>query len=648
MTKPLIKLLVVLFMLLSFSPAFCQPNADSLKQVIRNSDNVQGTVDALNSLSKLIIDSNPDSALALSSSAYNQAKKALYDKGVIASSNMLGNYYQRKGDFKKSIAFYNESRQYALKTNDLQGLAGVSNNMGIIYVNQGNFPAALKAFIDGLNYEQKRGDKKGMAECYNNIAVVHYFLKEYSKFIEYLKKSVAMSESVGDLATANKGYNNIGAFYEEQKKYDEALSWFSKSAKICKQINSKKDYTIAIQNMANMYAKKKDYSLAQQYYNETVMLKKELQDYVGLATVYSSIGDFYTDDLKQYDKALENLNMALSISREKGFRDIEKQVLMNFSDVYKEMKDYKKALEYQVKGSLLKDSIFTLEKAKSMQELQTKYETVEKEKELAQEKANVANSKLVIKNRNNTIMLVCAGFVLSLVVAGGWYNRNQYRQRQYRKEVELKQLLAEAELKNKIQGERERISRDLHDHIGSQLTLMISGLDTMSYKESENHHEDAAKRLNDLSDQARDTMGQLRETIWAMNKEEVSVNMLVSKIQEFSNKANRSISTAVSGDGKVALSPAKSLALFRVCQEAVNNAIKHAEFKTLSINFNAHQDKIDVLIKDDGKGFDPIEVASRGYGLENMAFRLEECGGKFHITSTPGQGTEIKMEVFLN
>ncbi|MES2629178.1 MAG: sensor histidine kinase [Bacteroidota bacterium] len=647
MTKTLLRNALCVCLLFGIARGYAQPSNDSLKSVIRKAESDTSVINAQLALAKNIIDSQLDSTLRLSAIAYNRSKKIGYTRGIMTASNMLGNYYQRISDFDKAMAFYNESRRIAKKTNDLQGLAGVSNNIGIIYVNKGQFPQALQAFFDGLNYEQQRGNKQGMAESYNNIGVINFYQHDYDKCAEYLNKSIAISEELGDLKTVKKGYINVGAILQEAKKYDQALASYSKALKISEKLNDKLEISIAVQNMANIYVLKKEFKIAQQYYGRAVGIKKELRDYNGLAIIYVSIGAFYSGVGDQVN-AEKYFMEAVQISKEKGLKDQEINAYKNLSLMHTAEKNYQKALDYQVLASDAKDSVYNIENAKNIRELQTKYETVEKEKELAQEKANVANSKLVIKQRNNTLIMVSSGFIIFLIIAIGWYNRNQYRQRQYRREVELKQRLADAELKNKIQGERERISRDLHDHIGSQLTLIISGLDTMSYTEARNQHAESAEQLNDLSDQARLTMGQLRETIWAMNKEEVSMEMLVSKIKEFTNKANRSIYTAISGDGTVVISPAKSLALFRVCQEAINNAIKHAEFTTMNIHFSADKNKIDVQISDDGKGFDQQETANGGYGLENMAFRLQECGGSFKLSSAPGQGTRIEMQVSLN
>ncbi len=645
-------LLVGLFLTFLISLSAQVDKVDRLKQVILSQDEDLASIDKKVDLAQKLLNTNLDSAYRLSEQAYQASKEMLYEKGLMTSSNMLGNYFQRKGDLPKSINYYNESKNIALKLKDNKGLASVNNNLGIVYLNQGEFPKALAAFIEGLNYEKKRADQKGVAESYNNIAVVHFYQSDFDKCAEFLKKSVAISEAIKDSSTMKKGYNNIGAVLEQAKKYDEALYYYSKTYRISQALGEKLDMSIAVQNMANIYVYKKDFKTAQEYYNQSVALKKEIGDFNGLATIYVSIGAMY-GKARDFGTAKEYIEQALAISKEKGLANQELSAYKSLRELYQETGDFKKALDFELKHTNLKDSLYNIEKTKSIAELQTKFETADKEKQLALREADLANSKLTIKRRNNILVVISAVFALSLIVGFGWYNRNRYRQRQYRKQMELKQKLADAELRNKIQGERERISRDLHDHIGSQLTLIISGLDILGVKTAANASGNPSEQIDKLSDQARSTMGQLRETIWAMNKEHVSLEMLVKKVQEFIQKANvlivdREISAEIAGEGSVIISPARSLALFRVCQEAINNAIKYADFNRLNLSFTNTGNDLVVVINDDGKGFDKKEVESRGYGLDNMAFRIEECGGEFDISSTPGQGTRINMKFNLN
>ena len=227
------------------------------------------------------------------------------------------------------------------------------------------------------------------------------------------------------------------------------------------------------------------------------------------------------------------------------------------------------------------------------------------------------------------------------------YRQQKLKQARLKSEALLKQERAKAELRERMEAERLRISRDLHDHIGTQLTIIGTNIDKLAFKEKE-----AEKRnyLENISDHSRDTMHQLRETIWAMNVDGISIKMLVGKLQEFFRRANqggKSMSIDNSCREDLTLSPNQTIALFRICQEAANNAIKYADFNTFNIHFWCVSNGLHLKISDDGKGTD-LKDAGKGYGLSNMEQRAKEIGADFKLASSLGNGFTIEMKIEFN
>jgi signal transduction histidine kinase len=619
---------------------------DSLVNLLRSASADTQRVMLRLKIAESLLDSDPDSAFSYASSSYNLAQKLGFANGRIGSANILGNYYQRKGALDKAMDYYNESLGIARERNDLNGQADGHNNIGIIHVNRSQYPAALQSFLKGLEFETRAGNQEGMAESYNNIAVVHYYQGNMGKCAEYLSKANVIIEKLGNRKLLKKGLINLGAIYESTAEYDKAISVYLKALKISEEMDDKKEYSICLQNLANIYTAKKDYTRAFEYFDRAIAVKEKIGDFQGLAVAYANMGLTF-ERSGQEKKAEELFFRALNISREKGFPDTRKMVYENLATLYKNQGKYSEAYDYHVLYSQAKDSIYNLEKLKTVEELQAKYEALEREKKMAEQQSELAKSELLIKNRNNTIIIVSSIAMLILALGIMVYVQQRTKQRQLRKEAGLKQKLAEAELVNKVQSEKERISRDLHDHIGTQLTLITTSLDNLACRFDGN--KELAPHIEDIGSQARDTMAQLRETIWAMNKESISAEMLLSKIREFGQKSSlalgpdKRITTTLQGDGKILLTPSKSLALFRVCQEAVNNALKHADFTEMNIDLLAINGGVTLRIADNGKGFEKEEASTRGYGLENMAFRIEEAGGEFSLTTAPGEGTKIEI-----
>ncbi|MEQ8474260.1 MAG: two-component regulator propeller domain-containing protein [Marinoscillum sp.] len=209
----------------------------------------------------------------------------------------------------------------------------------------------------------------------------------------------------------------------------------------------------------------------------------------------------------------------------------------------------------------------------------------------------------------------------------------------------LKLRLAELETRERVQRERERISRDLHDSVGTHFAYIISRLDFLYLGWDQDHVPDKKDYLNKLSDFARSGMKMLRETIWALSEEQLDANSLKLKIDDylklcFANlRTNYSFKFDVSSDKVKA---ALALNTFRIIQETVSNALKHADAKNIAISFHLDAQKLRLEISDDGKGFNVGEAQKMEdhYGLENLEKRANELAAQIQVQSGPG-GTRI-------
>jgi signal transduction histidine kinase/ligand-binding sensor domain-containing protein len=212
-----------------------------------------------------------------------------------------------------------------------------------------------------------------------------------------------------------------------------------------------------------------------------------------------------------------------------------------------------------------------------------------------------------------------------------------------------KRRLRTIELHQKIQIERERISRDLHDNVGTQLSLISNNIDWVQHPLKVISDSEKADKLQFVSDVAKDIIATLRETIWALNKEQISLEEFSDKLKVFVHKQVSlypSIKLAVNEqiDGSVTLGPSEALNLFRISQEAVANALKYAEAINISVDIIGNEGGYRITINDDGKGFDSREVdPSVQNGLENMRYRADDIGASFEINAAKGRGTAITI-----
>lgn len=198
------------------------------------------------------------------------------------------------------------------------------------------------------------------------------------------------------------------------------------------------------------------------------------------------------------------------------------------------------------------------------------------------------------------------------------------------------------ELEYQLQRQRELIARDLHDGIGSQLTHIISRLDMLVY-----NHPGLIEPLINLRTFASEAVEQLRETIWVLHRTELTYGQLTERMRGLLTRISYDIECpklkiTAYGDSHIFLEPQLASSIFRIMQESVNNAMKHACAAHISVCLAIDEASLTLLISDDGKGFD-IEQIRPGYGLLNMQRRAEELGGSFRICASP-DGTDITAE----
>lgn len=212
----------------------------------------------------------------------------------------------------------------------------------------------------------------------------------------------------------------------------------------------------------------------------------------------------------------------------------------------------------------------------------------------------------------------------------------QYNRIRYRKKIQALQL------QKQLQDERGRISRDLHDNIGAYTSALISGIHQLKQQET---IEDTY--VDELHDYAANIMGYLRETIWVLNNEQLTLTAFVDRFKTYATRISKyyqgqQLHFVTDIQTERILTPQISLNLFRVLQEALQNACKHADANNIRIHFT-HQQRMCFEIADDGKGFDP-DSREQGFGLQNMQARAGEIGFRLQIQTADNGGTVIRLE----
>lgn len=589
-------------------------------------------------------------------------------------------------NISKSRTYYKQIFAIAKKNKSNYSYSKAYNFLGIICDLQGKFDSAKIYYKKSLYYSKTIHSKTSEASAYNNLGLIDWNEGNFSSALLNYQKALVIFEKLNRQEYVANVLSNIGEIYRDLDDLKNAELYMSKSFEIRKKINDEYGMSVSLINLANLYHNKKQYKQAIQYYESGIVLKRKLEDLLGIAIANTDFSVILLET-GQVMKAKKVLEEALKICKE---NDAESNILENaylgMSEVYIDLNQLEKAKIYNQNAFLiiekLKDSkrllnyydneekISLLEKdfkrahlylkkqdsvskviesvdiKKAIHLYETKYQTEKKEKELLKSRSLALEAEAEIKKKNFQFILLFI-FIFGIVLVSYLiYRQQKLKHKQQEQEFELKTAISQIENQNKLQEQRLNISRDLHDNIGSQLTFIISSVDNVKYAFDIDN-----KKLNDklsnISSFAKETIVELRDTIWAMNSNEITFEDLESRINNFIEKAKEAkdeIQFSFETDAELKhtkLTSVEGMNLYRTIQEAINNSIKYADASTISIFVKRLKNQIEITIQDNGIGFDETTI-QKGNGLKNMQKRIEDLGGSLDLFSS-NSGTIITI-----
>lgn len=565
----------------------------------------------------------------------------------------------RHGDYNRydSAVYYG---QKAIKLfeqeKDLDALFTVYSNLNNIYNNQGKYEKAIEYSLQGLKHAEKQKETGWISFFMTDLSLDYHNYESYEKGVYFGKKALKIitQKENPDVGSVWRATNAIAINYDDWNNPDSALHYHKKAFLYFKENDTLKIGS-TYNNIGNTLLKQKKYKEAKRWLttslkiaeiNDSDAAKKDMSYnyqratlYTNLATIESELNNFAEAE-KLFSKAHDFAVKSMSAEK---LRDLYAQR----AKFYTKSQKYKLANEDNESYIKLRDSIFDVKRAKTFAELEAKYQNEKKEKELLQVKSKVVERENDIK-RKNAQAVILALIIIGLIATSYLvYRQQRLKNRQQQQEFELKSAIAKIETQNELQEQRLQISRDLHDNIGSQLTFIISSVDNIKYAFDINNSK-LDNKLSGISDFAKSTIIELRDTIWAMNKNEITFEDLQIRIHNFIEKAKEAkeeINFDFSVDNQLKeckFSSIEGMNIYRTIQEAINNSIKYADSKSISIVIKPSKNAVEILVADDGKGFNINEV-SFGNGIANMKKRIQDVNGTIEINSSENNGTNVKI-----
>lgn len=514
-----------------------------------------------------------------------------------------------------------EEMQYLLELapvvkqiNDHKSIAIINTNLAIAFFNEEELHKAYAYF-------------KGNEVNYNKTKAYPQFAVDRLIFANSLIQMDSLSSAKrildGSLNILNKipessfwqlYHQTLGVYHRETENYKQALKEFETST--------------------NIIEEKKSYGLLSQQYLEYV-------------TLYKKLGNLKMEKeymLKFYELNLKN-NPPRSVYALKELAKMEDRA-----------NNPRKAMEYVNQFFKLNDSVKEEELTRETFQLEQLYQKEKRDREIAE--LEVQNDKtdldLEKKKSQNYLLFILLGSLLFVSVSGYLTYRNRQKKallKQKEQEQEIQQLKVTKEreifgvMMEGVEQERKRLAADLHDGLGGRL----SGISIKLSRLSEN------KEAKTILPQLDDILGNLDDSLQELRG--VARNLMPETLLKYGLKAAVEDYCSTLGDKETKITlqfyntrnindKNELLTLYRIIQELINNAIKHANATEILVQCIVDTSKIDITIEDDGKGFEIEEINKKiGMGLTSLKNRVAYLNGVMDIGSEINEGTSINIQI---
>ncbi|MBD1262178.1 sensor histidine kinase [Maribacter polysiphoniae] len=557
------------------------------------------------------------------------ANKALRLSKNLNSPRLIGRSYHRLAwchgldEMDKKTAYLDSATIRFTSIADNYGLGSVYDTKGTILMAYGSISEALKAYQQAYDFYSKIPDSERQAGVLNNWAIAEYTggntkeaLYKFQKALDYRITEKPISHI--DIARL---YQGLGECHRINGDMEMAATNYLKGY----------EHRNAVENIGVVESM---LSLASLIY-EAAERKMDTLAIVGLVNDYG-----FVSSLHLIESAEKTRGIADRIGMKNAIMDVRRQRnILN--------KDFKAAYEILLKQKQLQEEYKLSESSlEAMADMKVKFEKDQLKIKLLEEE--VVNQK---SQDRMTMLLFSLGALLLIAIIGLLYYQNRVKTGQLKlNEAHREQQIVS--MRSMLEGqekERSRIARDLHDGLGNLLSTLKVNIGSLQInfddKNSKKIYGSASQMIDEACIEVRkiahEMMPQALKKL-GLRKALEDLVLKMDAIHEFDAEFH------VHGKERI-FDDSTNVMLFRIVQEALNNIVRYAKAKEVSVQITYSEDWFDLTIEDDGIGFDPNALdTDKGMGLKSIAFRTEFIKGTYDLTSRPGVGTLVTINIPLN
>lgn len=567
----------------------------------------------------------------------SQAKQALY-----------------QNDYTQAIALYQQCLQQAQQHRDWTRTANAFIGIGVAHDRSGNYEEALRQYFQAAAWYERAGNEKKQAGTLKNIGNVYRVLRSFDKSYAYFELAYQTFLKGNDSTGLANVLNDMGILFMDTDSSRRAIGFFKKVIEGYERYATGEVKAYALNNLGVCYAKQNDYEASYRYYTAALQAMQQLNSQYGMARVYINLGDLFNRQ-KKYTAALAYNQQGVAIAAELGLKEL---LLIGYdflAQSYTGLNNFKQAAQVRALQLNVKDSIFKEESARSYAEMETRFQTERKQKEilLLQQENTIKAAALTEQQRTKYFLLA----VLSLigVVALLLYRSARLKQKSNTALALLNSKLEEANAsKVKLFS---ILSHDLRSPISnlfSFLHLRTGGANQLSERAQQAYDQKITMAAEALLEAMEDVLiwsksqmehfTPVHETVWLAPFLDEIVDLHATAA------ANKNMGISKScPDGLYLQTDPNFLKI--ILRNLTSNAIKFTPAGgAVCLEAFAQDERIILTVRDNGPGiaaedqktlfeWNSIRSDSSGLGLKLAKEFTEKLGGAIAVQSAPGQGT---------
>jgi len=604
----------------------------------------------------LYIKGNLDSALGYINIADSVFTHKKIDSAFLAKILIYkGLIYKRLGRIKWAIDMYKLSYQIAKSKSDTALLVDCLINQSNLHKLTGNYEGALEALYSALDYLSK-DDFKYLVSVNINMANILDLQERRTKAMSFYTKAYENSCAISDSFSISKCLLNIGNVLLKEGEYDRSKITYQKALQISEANEYYSIVSLIYQNYGELYRLwgKDDSSYA--FFNKSLRLQQKLNSSQEQSKTYERIGDYFSIK-NNFVLAISNYKNGFSYAL--AYQDFLRLSSLSgkLSNAYSHLEKKDSVIYYVNLSSQYRDSISARLNASLLFDLNYQEE---KYKVQALEQQNKAQEQ-VIKRQKNLMWfaLTAAGLIVLVLVLYLRFVKEKGRASELeRKSIEnqkkvdnilsnQEQITLGAVFENQEQ-ERNRISGELHDKIGSLLSTVKMYFKSIDEQMDKLKVENKKKyvQANTLLDEACDEVRKISHELSTGALNQFGLFKALDKLKrQIEGAGELKVELNTFGSDK-SLSAISEIAIYRCIQELTGNVLKHAKASEMSIQVNNLNGTLNVMVEDNGDGFDVNQIPNLdGIGLSGVEKRVKQMRGTMEIDSGKGAGTTITIDI---